>query len=481
MKILFTNLVAFWKMHFAEELDLILRHIENGDEIFILQCKSSFTHGCGVDLDKNNLRCHFCKSEFNTSINMLKIKNKINIIPIQLDKIFCSFLEYKFENIEELKRFSVDSLDIGSSVASAIISGTRNPNPKIDSYLFNLAQEHIKSSIKFSIFFKKVLTDKHIEKVYVFNGRFPYYRMSLRICQNNNISIIVHERSYKINKYSLFENTYPHDLEFIKMKVKECWDGSNFSEDYKIEMIKDWYNQYTRGENKALIHFVANQRTRIKISRDKVNIGIFISSEDEFETIDEWKNILYLNQNNALEKIINSSWNKDVHFYLRVHPNLANIDNEQTKYIKNIKWDKITIIPAESPISTYKLIEDLDIVLVFGSTVGIEACHRRKPVICAGRAIYEDLEGIYKPSTHEELCEWINSYPNHNIDLDEAYRSSLKYAWFCETFGQEFKYFQQEGYNTIRYLGRKSIWSVKYHFTQKLINIRKKIIDKFIC
>lgn len=482
MRILFINLISFWKMHFAEELDLIQRHIENNDEVYILKCNESLPNGCGVEINKSKSRCLLCKSEFITAINMTGIKNKINVIDIDLSKYKCPKMR-NINTIEQLKQVYVDNYDVGKSIASLFISDLRDAAIKLNEKEKKIAISHYENLVKYLNFLDEKVQEHKIDHIYVFNGRLPYYRMALRVGQHLNIKTTVHERSYKINKYMLCKNTYPHDIDYMKNQMNLLWlNETDFNK--KKHIGDQWYAERKVGSNKAMIHYIANQdlRKQIEMDSNKVNVGIFISSEDEMAAIDEWRNTLYKNQNEALKQIVSSDcWSHNIHFYLRIHPNLKGLINEQTIFANNINWEKMTIIPADSSISTYRLMEDVNIVLVFGSTVGIEACNMRKPTICAGRALYEDFKGIFKPRSHEELCEWINNYPNHNIDLDEAYLSSLKYAWFFETFGQEFKYFKQDGYNSIRYLGRKSIWSVKYHFTQKLINIRKKIIDKFIC
>jgi len=481
MKILFTNLVSFWKMHFAEELELVLKHIEAGDEVFLLKCDGAMPHGCGIDLNKNKLRCLLCKSEFYTALKMLNLEDKVTLIQINLEKYRnTSMSNLKIKTIDELKAIKYEGFDIGSSVASMIISCTRNPNPKFDNQIKEIAMNHLKDVVAFIKFLEDTIRNNNIQKIYVFNGRLPYYRGALRMGQKENIETLVHERGSELNKYVLIKNTYPHDLNYIKSMVEETWDDEP---DYQLKekIARDWYKRYITGSNKAVLNFTKNQDEKVvlNIDKSKVNVAIFISSEDEMETIEEWKNLIYSNQNEAIRKLMEfEKWNDNVFFYLRIHPNLKGVENAQTKYLNNILWERMKVIEAESPISTYMLINEADIILCYGSTVGIETCFMKKPLILAGRAMYEDLEGFIKPSSHEELCDCINNYPMHGYDVNKAYVSSLKYAWYISKYGYNFKYFEQTNYNEIKYLGKKSIWSAKYHFTQKLVNLRKRVIRR---
>lgn len=481
MNILFINLVSFWKMHFAEELELVLRHIEAGDKVFLLKCDGAMPHGCGIDLNKNKLRCSLCKSELFIALKMLRLEDKVTLVEINIEKYRSIVIPNQEVNtMNELKAIKYEGFDIGSSVASMIISCTRNPNPDFDNNIKEIALNHLNDTIAFIRFLKDITGHNEIQRLYVFNGRLPYYRAALRLGQKESIETFVHERGYELNKYILTKDTYPHDLNYIKKMVDKTWDDEL---DYKLKekTASDWYKRYFAGNNKAVLNFTRKQDEKVilDIDKSKVNVAIFISSEDEMETIEEWENLIYFNQNEAIRKLIEcENWNENVFFFLRIHPNLKGVDNAQTKYLNNILWERMRVISAESPISTYMLIKEADIILCYGSTVGIEACFMKKPMILAGRAIYEDLEGFMKPGSHQELCDSINDYPNHGYDINKAYVSSLKYAWYFSKYGHNFKHFEQINYNEIKYLGKQSIWSILYHFTQKLINLRKKFIGR---
>jgi hypothetical protein len=66
-------------------------------------------------------------------------------------------------------------------------------------------------------------------------------------------------------------------------------------------------------------------------------------------------------------------------------------------------YPNITVIPASSPISTYKLIDHCEKVIVFGSTAGIEANYWGKPVILLGGSLYHHLNVAYYPKNFIEL------------------------------------------------------------------------------
>ena len=91
----------------------------------------------------------------------------------------------------------------------------------------------------------------------------------------------------------------------------------------------------------------------------KKNILICNSSEDEFASLnDEWKNHLYANQTDGIVQIINDTKDiENIHIYLRIHPHLAKVSNSDLTELLAIKSQHLTIIPANSLISTYHLVK----------------------------------------------------------------------------------------------------------------------------
>ncbi len=477
MKVLFATLCGCYPLHFFTELELMFLHKEKNDDIYVLKCNADHESGCGFSFEKNEILCQRRMDFFDRYLKVTGLENYIQLIDVDFNVLKNKSLS--IETLAQLKGVTFEGhYDVGLGIASSLISSYRDYNPVITKKIVNKSNDYYNELISYVSFLKDKINQYNIDQIYVFNGRFPYHRMTLRVAQQLHIPICVHERAYVTNKYSLYYNTYPHDINYIKALIEEIGEISDcFNE--RIKVAEKWYGNIRNGKRKHQNNFIKNQLTdsNFHLPRDKKNIAIFISSQDEFETIPEWHPLLYKDQNEALEKIITyENWNDNIHFYLRVHPNLMKLDNEQTRYIETISSPLMTVIPANSSISTYQLLDECDIVLVFGSAVGIEACFYGKPVILAGRSIYEDFKGFFRPKTHTDLCEYINNFPNVSIDLNAAYKSAVKYAWYCHTLGIEFKYFKQIGFNRWIYKGPKTLKSY-YYISQELAS-KLKVFSK---
>jgi hypothetical protein len=180
---------------------------------------------------------------------------------------------------------------------------------------------------------------------------------------------------------------------------------------------------------------------------DRCNVVIFNSSEDEMESFDEWQNRIYVDQSDGIRRIAEDLSNDNrFHLVLRVHPNLMNVQNSQTNNMLELEklFPNMTVVSAESTVSTYDLVDACDVVISFGSTVGMEAALAKKPVFLLALAIYEDLGSCIKPKSHEEFLVLVRRFAEGGRDFVptqyEMERGVEIYGYFHKMWGEEYRY-----------------------------------------
>jgi hypothetical protein len=199
----------------------------------------------------------------------------------------------------------------------------------------------------------------------------------------------------------------PHDLEVYQRSMEKLWNqadpeereavGASLFEEKAKGIERQWYS-YVTEQKKGQLPDGWDPACR--------NIAVFMSSEFEYAAVGpEWLNKLYKDQNEGLERIVASLEAADApaHLYIRMHPHMRGIHNANLTRTRAIRSPKATVIPPESPISSYALLWACDKVLTFGSTVGIEAVYWGKPSVIAGPSYYHHLGATYNPADHEEL------------------------------------------------------------------------------
>jgi hypothetical protein len=452
-KILFFNPYSHWPFHFETDLEIIKQHVDNGDSVTVLTCDGDLL-SCEPNPTHNVSICYDCIERRKKGFKLLGLTQKVkflNFLYLSKDdkKVIAKFPKYP-KTLRQLKSLSIEDFDLGLSVASSLIDYLREPYPN-PSHHQNFVKENIQSALVVYLSIQNHLRNIKPDKMYIFNGRFAVLRAVMRAAQLLKINFDIHERAGVQGKYSLTTNTYPHDLEKKKSEIQSVWNNSELSESEKIEIGTQWFLDRRYGKDQGWFSFTKEKDVSpCLIQNNKLKIVIFNSSQDEFEAISGWENLIYKNQNQAIFKLASDlQYEQNIDIYLRVHPNLSNINNSQTKALKRLKfrYNNFQIIDAEDLVNSYELLDLADVVITFGSTIGVEAAFYGKISILAGRSLYEDLDTCFKISSHNQLVEiiknnllWVDKLSKENQKIN-----AIKYGFYMAMNGIDFFVFKQEG------------------------------------
>lgn len=441
-----------WVPHFETELELMLNHKEQGDEIFVLTCSGALPV-CVSNYDHVKTACMKCRSRFDVGMGMIGVPKK-NIFYIQKYSA-PNNLPDTFSSLDELMRWTWNGIEFGRMIAASLITDLRDHRPNVNHYHHKI---RLKFLAAFRAYYAMDITTNTIkpDAVYIYNGRFCEVAAAVAACKKNDTLFYTHERGGTANSYALFKNSIPHDIAYNKSTIKSLWQHEP-DENKKREQAKQWFTDRRAGLEQSWLSFTADQKRGLLpegFNPDKKNIAIFNSSIDEYSTFPAWQNPLFGDELDALEAIL--KYFKDdqtIHFYLRVHPHLKGFNNSQIKALKKIDvhgYKNLSVIWPEEVIDSYALLEACNKIVVFGSTIGAEACFWGKPAVLIGRALYEDLDCSYIPQTPEEAMQLIATElkpkePSH----------ALVYAFWEQNKGILFKRFKPDGLFKGAFLGKE--------------------------
>jgi len=434
MRVLFYNSYIGVKItYFPVLLELIQKHKDAGDEISMLDCDTTLPFCEMQSFPKEIIRCKTCTETRENGFKFLNIENT-NRYWIRGNRFVPDLKIPAFSTITELKNLSIDGVDIGSSVVSYFITSLRETNFDLEEQRPAI-NEAIKSGMEVFYSVLAYLDKIKPDLLYVFNARPFTLRCALRASQRAGINCFVYEFAGILSRYYISNNTFPHDLEYSKLEIDYLYEKSGLSPIEKKITAKNYFMEL---RSNGL--FNRNQKENLlpeKFDISKRTVGIFISSEDEFESIDIWKNTFFIRQNEVIERLaIDFGEKSEFQFIVRIHPNLKELNNSQVKTLMAFNFPNLIIIPAESPVDSYYLMEKCEKVVVFGSTMGIESVFWGIPAILAGRAYFEGVNSCYKASSYEELKSMImeNLEP---CSKEGAYR----FGFWESKRGNAYKYF----------------------------------------
>lgn len=438
MKILFffannCNFNMFMKI----QAELLTEHSIKGDVVYVVK---DFRGNIGKSqLFYGNVLYHNKKS-FEKLIKKLESKNT-NIKILNYKKIN-NFKKKDFKDIQELKTYKIDGYNLGTCVASSVITIVRDH--KLDTKKYkNIINKELKVSLDVLNtiqFYNETLKP---DLVYVFNGRLAAFAPIVLFCQKNKVNFKTFETTYSFDRYHIIDNNIPHNIEYRYKEIDDCWNNSTISIEDKRKKGSTFFKNQRSGINEMDPSYISLQKKEIddNLIKGKEVISFFNSSIDEFASVPGWENYIYLfeDETKAIEEICNHYVeDKNKIFFLRIHPNLKYLDNSQNRELLKLKTLKnLIIIEATSPIRSYSLLDKSNKIITFGSTIGVEGCYYGKPVICLGLSFYEQLDVAYIPKSKDELYSYLD---DKNL-LPKPKENALIYGFWTKTFGKPFTNF----------------------------------------
>ena len=85
----------------------------------------------------------------------------------------------------------------------------------------------------------------------------------------------------------------------------------------------------------------------------------------------------------------------------------------------------VTVIPPESKVSSYDLMDACEKVVTFGSTTGLEACYWGKPSIIIGHSGFEACGALYQVKKLEEVMPFVEG----NLE-PKPRMAAIRFAYF---------------------------------------------------
>ena len=349
----------------------------------------------------------------------------------------------------EMTNASYMGYPIGEWVLSSVVSYFRQYPPDMNNWrVVNVYRGFLYSACIVAIGLKIYVETFSFDSALLFNGRQSITRVAFEIFQQHGIRVLTHETPF-----------YQRGHLMVKPNAR-CWSNEPFIEFWKsrgqvaltrskLEKTLKWLinRRYGKGLswyafNNPYIRSVSIKK-ELNLSQNKRLFALFTSSTDETAGDPELQGP-YESQSSWVQDVVH--WvgsRKEVELVVRVHPHLAgktglgkSVD-EYNYYrdMKSILPNNTRIIMPDDPLNSYALMDEADICLSFGSSVGIEMAMLGKPVILGSRSFYETgshIMTIRSKDSHAEMLEKSLEPFSHREIRREAFRLAYYYVFEFE-------------------------------------------------
>lgn len=433
-----------FQRHFATDLELIQNHLDAGDDVTVLYCDAELL-ACDTNMYHEPGQCLLCRKTRDIGLSLVDVHGQGNIKQrsyhnlTPANRAELPSIKTEFASLHELQTYKVDNFDVGMAALSSIVSYVMNAELDLEEHK-DLIKRYILSAIIAYRSVQNFLREQKVDKFYFFNGRMAIVRAIMRACESEDVLFTIHEAAAGNNTYSLYDNSLPHSIGLMTEMMRENWEQAAANPIERRRKADEWFQNRAKGVKVNGYSFVENQEQGLlpqDWNPNKKNIVIFNSADFEFVWVsEEYQHHIYRDQLDGIRRIIESlAPHKDrFHVYLRIHPNLATIENELRPLLA-MQYDNLTTILPTDKTSSYALIEHATAVVTFGSTVGIEAPYWGKPSILGGKALYQNLGSTYNPASHDELLALLFE----DGLLPRSTDGALMYGYFYNSFGIPFQ------------------------------------------
>lgn len=365
--------------------------------------------------DFNNECSNFRSREiaFDNKLLLNKYKNdRIIAVPFSSIRKEDVHSQYEFSNLQEVKRITHHGINIGFGVVSNFVSFTANINPEMNDIVKKYITNYLNAGATILDSLKDFVEERKIEYIKTYNGRFATLRIPVDLAEAIHIPFSTLEM-LPINdvhsmKYFEYLDDKPHSITLRNKIIHQIWTDED---EKNPEQYSDFYERRAKGLRAGDTVYTSLQNAEElpeEWDTNKKNYVYFTSSENEFFAIgDDWDKLrIFPNQEVAAEAVAKICMeDPSIHLYIRVHPHLIGVEYSYAKFESLKKYPNITIIPAESTISTYKLMFSCDKCITMGSSVGIEATYWGKPSVLLNASLYYYLDVAYVPRDIDDLSK----------------------------------------------------------------------------
>jgi hypothetical protein len=317
----------------------------------------------------------------------------------------------------QLREASFNGAPVGTWVLSSVISYFRQYPPDMNNWhVVSVYRGFLFSAAIVATGLSNYLDANAIDAALLFNGRQSITRVALEIFHQRGIPVLTHERAeYQLGHINVRPDAHCMNLQPFR-DLWSAWSPVPLNRE-SLDATLNWLIQRRYGANLAWIPFNKSSfcdsslRTRMNLSPNKRLWALFTSSTDETAGDPLWQGP-YESQADWVRGVI--QWvalRDDIELVVKVHPNLGGnryigkaIDELRIyQEMKSALPDNVRIVLPEDSVNAYSLVDEADVGLTFGSTIGLEMAMQGKPVLLASRALYEYGSQILTVRSRESL------------------------------------------------------------------------------
>ncbi|MDQ2692476.1 MAG: hypothetical protein M3Y68_10625 [Chloroflexota bacterium] len=350
-------------------------------------------------------------------------------------------LERALQNlsVEKLAEFEWQGMPLGALCLPGLRWILRIHHLNDDESTRYLLREYILSAWNIAQKFSKFLDETGPRAVVVFNGQFYPEATARYIAQRRGIRAITHEvglqpasafftggeaTAYPIHIPDEFELNDEQNMQL------DAYLARRFQGDFTMAGIKFWADM--KGLDQAFLKKAAGFKQIVPIFTNVIFDTSQPHANTVFEDMFEWLDM-------ALEVI---RQHPETLFVIRAHPDELRVRKASRETVAAwveatgaVREPNVVFVAPSETLSSYELIQRSKFVMVYNSTIGLEASIMGAAVLCAGRARFTQYPTVFFPQTIEEVRAKMKEFLDaEKIDVPPQFRRNARRFLYYQLF-----------------------------------------------
>jgi hypothetical protein len=294
-----------------------------------------------------------------------------------------------------------------------------------------LYRQYLLSAWQVSRSFTILLDAVHPQAVVVFNGMFYPEAVARWTAWQRNLRVISHEvglRPYTAYFTPGDATAYPiaipdsFELSSEQNQRLDAYLETRMQGNFSMAGVRFWPEM--RGLDEAFLSRAAQFCQIVPVFTNVI-----------FDTSQPHSNVVFEHMFAWLDMVVEiARAHPQTLFVIRAHPDEARPGKESRESVAgwvqqmNVQaLPNVVFVPPQEYFSSYELIQRAKFVMVYNSTIGLEASLMGAPVLCAGKARFTQIPTVFFPTTQSAFRQQAEDFLTAEaIDVPQEFRRNAR-------------------------------------------------------
>jgi hypothetical protein len=342
-------------------------------------------------------------------------------------------------SLQELMKFEWQDLPLGALCLPGLRWILRIHHLTDDESTRYLLREYILSAWNVARKFSKFLDETQPRAVVVFNGQFFPEATAAHLARKRGLRVVTHEVGlqpasafftdgeatiYPIHIPAEFEMTAEQDAKLDSYLAKR------FQGDFTMAGIKFWADM--KGLDESFLQKAARFKQIVPIFTNVIFDTSQPHANTVFEDMFDWLDM-------ALEVIRR---HPETLFVVRAHPDETRVRKSSRETVEDWATRRgvreeanVVVVGPKEPLSSYELIQRSKFVMIYNSTIGLEASILGAAVLCAGKARFTQYPTVFFPQTVEDVRRTMEGFLSaERIEVPPEFKRNARRFLYYQLF-----------------------------------------------